>query len=266
VATGTMNRSSARAGGIEQEVSVFLSEDYERELDNQNRFVLKEVTGKPQQSELGEGTLQNLPSQEGYNKDYIRQLAAFKHLYAVNTSLFRTPQELVILSHDPERQFMFRLIEQGRFLDSWVKAPDTDFYALEYEYWRRGRDRVRRSFNPDFFIVIDIGHYLMRLTAEAAVTGVDRLRSLQNEGIEQLVLVVEIKSDDDNTDETNAKETYGKEHFDALNSRLRSTQEMDVAEPYRSHVRQHYIFNLLRPHDYPNWFSRLKNGLIVTAG
>jgi hypothetical protein len=172
----------------------------------------------------------------------------------------------VILSHEPERQFLFRLIEHGRLLDSWVKAPDTEFYSVDYEYWRHGRDRVRRSFNPDFFIRLDIDHYLTRLPPDAIISGASRLRELQNEGIEQLVLVVEIKSDDDNTDETRAKEAFAKEHFAALNRRLRDTQEVDVAEPFRNSVRQHYIFALLRPHDYPGWFSRLGNGLVALNG
>ena len=263
IATAGMHRSSARAGGLEQEVSVFLTEDHERELGKQNQFVLKEVTRRPRQMELGQDAW--LPSQEGFNRDYIRQMVAFKHLYAVNTSLFRTPQELVILSHEPERLFLFRLIEHGRLLDSWVKAPDTEFYSVDYEYWRHGRDRVRRSFNPDFFIRLDIGHYLSRLPADAVVTGATRLRELQNEGIEQLMLVVEIKSDDDNTDETRAKEAYAKEHFAALNRRLRDTQEVDVAQAFRDSVRQHYVFSLLRPRDYPGWFSRLKNGLVAAG-
>jgi hypothetical protein len=258
-ATADMRRVSARASGIEQEVSVFVSEDHERELDGQNLFVLGEVA--PPSGATASASW--LPGMEDYNREYIRQLAAFRHLYAVNTSLFRTPQDLVILSHEPERQFMFRLVEHGRFVDSWVKAPDSDFYSLEYEYWRRGRDRVRRSFNPDFFIVLDIGRYLARLTTDASVTGVDRLRALQDEGIEQVVLVVEIKAEDDSSDETNAKESAGREHFETLNRRLRSTQELDVPEPFRNHVRQHYLFSLLRPSDYPGWFSRLKNGLLA---
>jgi type III restriction enzyme len=263
VATAAMRKSSARAGGLEQDVSVFASEDHDRELGKQNQFVLNEMARGQLQGELGSG--QWLSSQEGFNRDYIRQMAPLKHLFAVNTSLFRTPQDVVILSHEPERLFLFRLIEHGRLVDSWVKAPDTEFYSVDYEYWRHGRDRVRRSFNPDFFIRLDIEHYLTRLPADAAITGASRLRELQNEGIEQLILVVEIKSDDDDTDETRAKEAFAKEHFTALNRRLRATQEVDVAEPFRSSVRQHYVFSLLRPRDYPGWFSRLKNGLVAVS-
>lgn len=261
VTTAEMHRSSARAGGLDQEISVFLSEDYERELGEDNRFVLKGVTRQPRQMTFGQDAW--LPSQESFNRDYIRQLVPLKNLYVANTSLLLTPQELVILSHEPERLFLFRLIEHGRLVDSWIKAPDIEFYSVEYEYWRHGRDRMRRSFSPDFFIRLDIDHYLSRLPADAVVTGAIRLQELQNEGIEQLILVAEIKSDDDNTDETRAKEAYAKEHFAALNRRLRETQEVDIAEPFRNFVRQRYVFNLLRPRDYPGLFSRLRNGLVA---
>ncbi len=259
IATQSMHRSSIRAGAVEQEASVFVSEDYETELGEQNTFVMKELLGKDKarQGELG------LKNTEPFDEKSIRQLMPLKHLYAVNTSLFRTPQELVLLSHDPERQFMFRLIEHGKWLDGWVKAADTDFYSIDYEYWRRGKDRVRRSFNPDFFIRVNVAGFLSKLPADAAITGVSRLRELQNQGIEDLVIVVEIKSDDDDSDETRAKEAFAKEHFVALNRRLRGTQEADVQTPFRDSVRQHYVFSLLRPNDYPGFFSRLKNGLVA---
>jgi hypothetical protein len=186
-----------------------------------------------------------------------------KHLYAANTSLFRTPQELVILSHDPERQFMYRLIEHGKWLDGWIKAADTDFYSIDYEYWRHGKDRVRRSFNPDFFIRVHLSGYLTKLTPDAAVNGIAKLHELQDAGIEDLIFVVEIKSDEDESEETTAKEAYAREHFVAINRRLRETQEVDLPAHFRDSTRQHYLFSLLRPSDYPGWFSRLKNGLAV---
>ena len=259
VSTRTMHRSSLRAGAVEQDASVFVSEDYETELGEQNTFVMKELLGKgkARQGELG------LKNTEPFDEKCIRQLMPLKHLYAANTSLFRTPQELVILSHDPERQFMYRLIEHGKWLDGWTKAADTDFYSIDYEYWRRGKDRVRRSFNPDFFIRVHLAGYLTKLTPDAAVNGIAKLRELQDAGIEDLIFAVEIKSDEDDSEETTAKETYAKEHFVAINRRLRETQEVDLPDHFRDSTRQHYLFSLLRPSDYPGWFSRLKNGLAV---
>jgi type III restriction enzyme len=261
IATAAMHRSSLRAGAVEQDASVFVSEDYETELGEQNSFVMKELLGrgKVKQGELG------LKNAEPFDEKSIRQLVPLKHLYAVNTSLFRTSQELVILSHDPERQFMFRLIEHGKWLDGWVKAADTDFYSIEYEYWRKGKDRVRRSFNPDFFIRLNLAAYLTKLPADATINGKARLHELQDAGIEDLIFVVEIKSEDDKSEEAAAKETYAKEHFISINRRLRDTQEVDLPKNFRNSVRQHYFFSLLRPSDYPGWFGRLKNGLAVVG-
>jgi type III restriction enzyme len=135
ISTRTMRESSVRSGGLDQEATVFVSEDYETELDETNRFVLSEVLKQHQRSPANQ---QWLPSLEAYNKDYVRQLVPFKNLYAVNTSIFKTPQELVILSHTPEREFLFRLIEHSKLLDGWIKSPDSDFYSIDYDTGRRG--------------------------------------------------------------------------------------------------------------------------------
>jgi len=261
IATRAMHRSSLRAGAVEQDASVFVSEDHETELGEQNAFVMKELLGRGK-ARQGELELKNI---ERFDEKSIRQLGPLKHLYAANTSLFRTPQELVILSHAPERQFMFRLVEHGKWVDGWIKAADTDFYGIDYEYWRKGKDRVRRSFNPDFFIRVNLGGYLAKLTADAAISGIARLHELQNAGIEDLIFVVEIKSDEDETDETKAKEAYARDHFAAVNRRIRETPEVDLPPLFRDSLRQYYIFQLLRPADYPGWFIRLKNGLVVVG-
>ena len=41
--------------------------------------------------------------------------------------------------------------------------PDQGFYSIDYGYWRGGKDRVRNSFNPHFFIKIDLAEYISRL-------------------------------------------------------------------------------------------------------
>lgn len=260
IETEKIPQSSARSGGLDQEISVFLSEDYEKELKDQNLFVLQELTKKERQMTLGSAWL---PSQEEFNREYIRQMLPFKHLYAVNASLFRTPQDLVIVSHLPERQFIFRLIESSRYLSSWVKSPDREFYSLEYEYWKEEKDRVRRSFNPDFFIRLNISDYLIRLGPDLDPQADHRLRELQDKGIDDLILVVEIKDDDETGVETRAKGQYGHDHFEALNRRLRETNPIDLAEQFRASIRQHYFFFVLRPMEYPSWFAKIRNGLIV---
>jgi len=257
ISTLGMDQRTARAGGLDQDLSVFISEDYEIELGEQNRFVLEELNKLEKQMSFKNGWL---PSQEEYNRDYIRQLIPFKNLFAVNTSLFRTPQALVILSHEPERQFLFRLIDHSRLITSWVKSPDKGFYSLDYEYWKAGKDRVRRSFNPDFFIRVGIGDYLLHLNSGWNGKSVQRLRDLQDRGIEDLVLVVEIKADDDDSEATRAKGQYGEDHFKALNRRLRDTNPIDLEEQYRESVNQLYLFDVLRPKEYAGWFASLRNG------
>lgn len=260
ISTIDMEQKSCRSDGLDHEISAFLSEDYEQELAEQNRFVLEQMQGKDQQLKLGDGLLS---SQEDFNRDYIRQLAPFKHLYAVNTSLFRTPQDLVILSHEPERRFLYRLIEHGNLVSSWVKAPDKSFYTIEYEYWKGGKDRVRRSFNPDFFIRVGISEYLKHLPPDQTSTILRRIRDLQYKGIEELILVVEIKGDEDDSDETRAKGQWAEEHFRSLNQRLREINPIDLHERFRPSVGQGYIFHVLHPNEYASWFAKLRTGNII---
>jgi type III restriction enzyme len=257
VCTKDIEQTSARSGGLTQDTTVFISEDYENELSEQNLFVLKELTRGNGQLPLDKSWL----TTAGFNAEYIRQLLPFKHLYLVNPSLFRTPQDLVILNHEPERQFIFRLVEESKHVSSWVKSPDREFYSLDYEYWKGGKDRVRRSFNPDFLIRVVVRDCLSRLAPESPAIG--RLRQLEDKGIDDLILVVEIKSDDDQSEETRAKAQFAQDHFKALNQRLREVNPVDLPEPFRGSVNHQYIFYLLQPNRYPWWFSRLRDGIFI---
>ena len=246
-----MQQGSARSGGLDHSVSVFITEDYETELDDQNRFIIEEMGKQPHQRDL-----------PGFSHEYIRRVYGSKNLYAANTSLFRSPQDLVILSHEPEREFLFRLIEHSKWITAWIKSPDMGFYSLDYEYWKKGKDRVRRSFNPDFFIKISIKDYLlMNLHADSGA--VSLLRHLQERGIDDIILVVEIKDNDDASEATAAKERFGREHFKNLNKRLRKANPIDFPAPFRNALNQQYIFFLLRPAEYATWFSRLNSGLFI---
>lgn len=257
VSTTDIQQSSVRAGSLDHDASVFISEDYENELNEQNLFILKELTRSKKQLPLVEAWL----ATGGFHAEYIRQMVPFRHLYAANPSLFRTPQGLVILHHQPEQQFVFRLIEDSKYVNAWVKSPDRDFYSIDYEYWKGGRNRVRRSFNPDFFIRMPIRDCRLRIPQDAPA--VERLRHLEDQGLEALILVVEIKSDDDQSEETRAKAQYARDHFKALNQRLREANPADFPEPFRTAIHQQYIFYLLRPADYAQWFGHLRSGAFV---
>ena len=106
-----------------------------------------------------------------------------------NTFNFKTPLNIVLASHKPERDFIKRLIseENAQKIDAWIKSLDVGFYSVEYS-WRKGEHPKQSSFNPDFFIKI----------------GRD-------------ILVVEIKADTDISIENKAKLKYARQHFNRLN-------------------------------------------------
>jgi len=133
---------------------------------------------------------------------------------------FRTPQNLVIANHQPERLFVRKLVqsENAQVLSGWIKSTDQDFYPIEYG-WRKGEHFRRGFFNPDFF--------------------------LSTNG---LILVVEIKGDeelDDPSDENRAKYRAAIDHFSLVT---------DSADG------QDYLFHFLTPRDYDAFFQFLRDG------
>ena len=136
------------------------------------------------------------------------------------------------------------------------------FYAIEYEYFRKGKDRTRGSFNPDFFIRIDLDHYIRILRED----GIDctGLCDLQDYGIESIIRVVEIKSDDDDDEATPAKERYAVEHFQVLNERLQAGESIPAAANGKEeHGIPLYLFDLLTPSRLDEWFEHLRQGQVV---
>ncbi len=87
---------------------------------------------------------------------------------------------MVIVSHAPEKEFVFQLIEHAAYITAWIKSPDKQFYTIEYEFWKGGKDRVRRGFNPDFFIQIRIEDYIDVLE-DKAEQHTEALKELQDE-------------------------------------------------------------------------------------
>jgi len=133
---------------------------------------------------------------------------------------FKTPLNLIISDHKPERLFIRRLIaqENAKVIDSWVKSTDQDFYPIEYS-WKKGEHPKRGRFNPDFFIKIGDN-----------------------------ILVVEIKGDEEirePSDENKAKYKAAKRHFEILNEQQSKLK---------------YYFNFLTPEDYDYYFDHLKKG------
>ncbi len=131
---------------------------------------------------------------------------------------FKTPLNVILADHKPERLFVRELIksENSKVLDAWIKSTDQDFYSIEYA-WKKGEHPKRGGFNPDFFIKIN-----------------------------NTILAVEIKGDEEITQPTNenkAKHKAGKNHFKTLNK----FQSYSV-----------YYFNFLSPRDYELYFDRIR--------
>lgn len=109
-----------------------------------------------------------------------------------NTFCFKTPLNLVLADHKPERLFVRVLIrsENSEVVDAWIKSTDQEFYPIEYA-WRKGEHPKRGKFNPDFFLKVG-----------------------------KIIAVIEIKGDEEIgevSDENKAKFKAAKNHFDILN-------------------------------------------------
>lgn len=130
---------------------------------------------------------------------------------------FKTPLNVAFASYEPEHKFMQELTSEqnAKVIDAWIKSLDVGFYSIEYS-WRKGEHPKQGSFNPDFFLKI----------------GTD-------------IIVVEIKMDNDVSDENRAKLRYSKEHFDRVNGLQKE---------------QRYYFKFLSPVSFELFFEALNNG------
>ena len=263
IPTFRMDRCGIRVGELERDRTAFLSEDYETEVGESNKFVLEyinELRGRPEDEQQ-----LSLFKPEDFVERKDEIIRTFvkgdtRPPYVVNTSKLKSPQNIVLVSHSPEKEFVFQLIDNSDYIDSWIKSPDKNFYSIDYEYWKGGKDRVRRSFNPDFFIKIDLDEYISRLESEGKQDHLEELKKLQDEGVETLIKVVEIKSDEEQDEATPAKEDYAKAHFERVNKKLSALNLADLESRYRSDAKQHYSFDLLTPHHFQGWIADLKKG------
>ena len=263
--TKKIERSSLRVGELEQDSTAFISEDYQQEVDEKTKALLKYIQENRKQL-INEG--QQMLGFADPNQFLVKYQDKVKSLvnndprppYIVTNSSFKTPQSVVLISYYPEKEFSFRLIENSLYIDSWIKSPDKGFYSIDYEYWKGGKDRVLRSFNPDFFIKIDLDRYIKTLKENGEKDNLKNLIELQEKGIETIIKVVEIKSDEDDDEATPAKAEKAKIHFNELNKKLADTNQLDIIKEFRSDIKQYYTFDLLKPNGFIEWFSKLKTG------
>ena len=145
-----------------------------------------------------------------------------------NEFLFKTPVNIVFTNAKPERDFVEYLCkkEVSDKIECWIKSRDKGFYQIEFS-WRKGSHQKISNFNPDFILKV------------------------LKDGTEYF-LVIENKSDKDDSDENKAKYKYAKEHFEKLNKQL-----------HEKGIKQEYIFHFLSPNSYVTFFDYLKNGKLL---
>jgi type III restriction enzyme len=126
----------------------------------------------------------------------------------------KTPMVSMASNHSPEKKFINMLLrtQYEMFYDSFIKSSDRGFYSIPYSY-KMGTHMKYQSFNPDFFI---------------------------KKGNQ--ILVVEIKSDQEDKLESRAKLRDSLQHFAELNKRQNETN---------------YIFLMLSPQDFESFFIGL---------
>lgn len=144
---------------------------------------------------------------------------------------FKTPVDLVFVSHEPERKFVEHLLKQenAEHIAAWIKSTNQNFYSVAYSLTTiAGRHTTQHVFNPDFFI---------RLVGEDNI---------------EYIIVIETKADSDDSDENKAKYRYAIEHFRELNQQLKEKA-----------VNQVYILHFISPANYPDFFEYLRDGRLI---
>jgi len=146
-----------------------------------------------------------------------------KNFSQIATEAFKSPLNLIFVSHTPEADFVQRVFNNIELFDSFLKSPDKGFYSFPYSYSPDGSIEgytKQENFNPDFFLKVKD---------------------------QQIVLVVEIKSDGDIHPKNKAKLKYGLQHFFDLNKKL--------AESYKDWK---YCFFFLSPEHYTYFFKNVR--------
>lgn len=145
-------------------------------------------------------------------------------LRRIDTDHFKCPTHLLVSRFEPERKFADNIFANADLFDAFFKNADSGFYAFPYSFKSSERASTHartESFNPDFFLKL---------------AGRD------------VVLVVEIKADGDDSGRNRAKLRDAKEHFKRLN------EELAAAEmPWRYH------FYFLSEIDYGAFFSAIRD-------
>ncbi len=198
ISTSNMPTKSSALSALTKEAKVFYDDQSFQVSHDDDRRRLEEVTSE--ESEYPAKASTRVP----------------------NSYLFKSPVNLVLTTHRPEREFTRRLFETevAGQLAAWVKAPDVGWYEIAFS-WRKADHTKRGRFFPDLFLLLQDQRH---------------------------VLVVEIKDDDDETDENRAKLRHATDHFERLNG-LQSARK--------------YHMKFVSPISYDAFFQSVRSGTSV---
>lgn len=149
-----------------------------------------------------------------------------KNLFEVGNSYdFKSPVNLVLADHQPERRFVQKLTQtrNAKAVRSWIKCPDTGFYEIEYAFQEGGAGRSKRGkFNPDFVLWL----------AEVDV-----------------VVVCEVKDDGDDSWRNKGKMQRARAHFEEVNKLLEAQGSS-----------RRYVVSITGTKDFDRFFELLRAG------
>jgi type III restriction enzyme len=210
----TLHRQSFSESALKNQVHVFFADDQEPDLADDEKLLWTSFM-----------EVREIAAKYGPERIKDEETYLLSNLHRVSKSEFKSPVNFIVTSSDPEKKFVEHVFLNVGLIDSVFKSPDKGFYALPYSYKpdTTAKTHVKsENFNPDFFI---------------KVAG------------RQEILVVEIKSDGDDSNKNKAKHREGKKHFAELNQKI-----TEVGWKWT------YYFYFLSPEDYPHFFSALKDG------
>jgi type III restriction enzyme len=210
----TVPRQSFSESVLKQDGALYIVNEDDKPFDGQEVHLWKQYQRlRKMFMEYGESA-----------SDEAKAIAPRIHLVEANT--FRSPWNVHYVSHRPERLFSDLLFhnQNAQLFDAFVKMPNVGGYAFPYSYKPASAAKTHvanENFNPDFFLRVKGTHD---------------------------ILVVEIKSDGDDSNRNRAKLRDGLTHFESLNKRLATADET---------WRYHFYF--LSPEDYTSFFEQIKN-------
>lgn len=139
----------------------------------------------------------------------------------INHYFFKTPVNVVLTKQDPERKFVEAITDSRvcEKIDAWIKSRDQNFYSIEFS-WRKGEHVTQAAFNPDFFLKFGNN-----------------------------IIVVEVKANEDDSEENKAKYRWARQHFRTLNEELQKFK-----------IKQKYFFHFLSPENYAEFIAYALDG------